>query len=105
MTAETLALIAGVVLSLLFSYIPGFNAWFAALEGVYKRLIMLSLVLVTALVIFGLSCAEWVIGGIGVTCDQAGILMLVEMFIIVMIANQSMFLASPQTKKVKAAKA
>ena len=47
MTAEELASIAGIVLSLLFSYIPGLKDAYDGLDGDYKRLVMgLSLVVV-----------------------------------------------------------
>ena len=41
MTSEQLAIAAGILLSLAFNYIPGLNDWYQALEGTYKRLIML----------------------------------------------------------------
>jgi len=49
MSAQLLSAVAGVLLSLLFSYIPGASDWFAALDGTRKRLVMLgALVLVAA---------------------------------------------------------
>jgi hypothetical protein len=104
MTAEILSLTAGTALSLVFSYVPGLNAKFAALDPTVKRLWMLGLLLLSALGVFGLSCAGWVFGGIGVTCDQAGIQKLVEVFFLAAIANQTSYALSPETKKVQAAK-
>lgn len=40
MTSDELAAVAGVVLSLAFSYVPGLSGWFDGLRGEYKRLIM-----------------------------------------------------------------
>ena len=40
-SSELIVSIAGVVLSLLFSYIPGLRTWFAALVTETKQLIML----------------------------------------------------------------
>ena len=40
MSPETLTLIAGAALSLLFAYFPGLNTWFAAKSSDVKRLIM-----------------------------------------------------------------
>ena len=77
MTAVSLALIAGTVLSLLFSYVPGMNVWFAGLEGTIKRLIMLVILLLVSVAIYGLSCAGWALGGFEVVCDQAGIRALI----------------------------
>jgi hypothetical protein len=101
MTAEQLALTAGVILSLLFSYIPGLNVKFTALDPVYKRLVMLVLIIISAGGIFGLSCA-----GIlsYVTCDQAGAWGLVELIVLAAIANQSAYLLSPTAAAVKQTK-
>lgn len=105
MTADGLALYAGVVLSLLFSYVPGLNTWFAGLESVYKRLIMLGLLLLTAGVVYGLACAGWAASlGIQLTCDQAGLMQLVQAFMLAMIANQAAYQITPETAKVRAAK-
>ena len=105
MNANGLALIAGTILTLLFSYVPKLNASFAALEPTTKRLIMLGILALSAVAIYGLSCAGWAFGGYEVTCDVAGIKALVEIFIVAVIANQSTFLISPETKKVREAKA
>jgi hypothetical protein len=100
-TPEMLALIAGVVLSLVFSYVPGLNVKFAALDPTYKRLIMLGLLVLTAGAVFGLSCASVLTG---VTCDQPGLMQLVTILILSVIANQSTFAISPLTNAVQIAK-
>jgi hypothetical protein len=100
--AAKLASIAGIVLSLLFSYIPGLNAKFAALESMYKRLIMAGLLLLTAAAIFGLSCAGY---WPQVTCDRGGVLKLIEVFIAALIANQAAYAISPVAPAVQTAKA
>jgi len=94
MTAELLSSIAGIVLSLLFSYVPPFKSWFDNLEGNYKRLIMLGALAVTAGGAYGLACLG--LFGVGITCDMAGALGLVELFIVAAIANQSAYALSPQ---------
>ena len=45
-TPEFLAAVAGVVLSLAFSYVPGLRDWYEALAGEFKRLIMAGVLLV-----------------------------------------------------------
>ena len=105
MSSQLLSLVAGTVLSLLFAYVPGLNTKFASLTGTVKRLIMLGLLALTAVSIYGLSCAGWVFGGISVTCDQAGIQKLIEVFILAAIANQSTYSIAPPTKKVREAAA
>jgi hypothetical protein len=102
LTPDLLAAIAGVVLSLAFSYIPGLNVKFAALNDTWKRLIMLFLLLVVAGVIYGLGCADIIQPGL--TCDKAGLTQLVWMFVLAAMANQTTFKLTPQTKAVKAAK-
>jgi len=97
MTPELLVAIAGIILSLGFSYIPGLDVKFAALDGVYKRLIMLGLILLTAAGTFGLSCAGLIDAA---TCDQAGAWGLVQLFIFAAIANQSAYMLSPETERV-----
>ena len=97
MDATLLASIAGIVLSLAFSYIPGLDTWYAVRDGTVKRLIMLGVLLLTALATFGLSCAKlWPT----VTCDQAGAMKLVEALIFAAITNQSAYLLSPRTQRV-----
>jgi hypothetical protein len=101
MTPELLASIAAIVLSLFFSYVPGLNTWYAALTGVWKRVGMAVLMLFTAGAIFGLSCAQVLTY---VTCDQAGALGLIKIFVAALVANQATFLIAPQTANVKAIK-
>jgi len=106
MTADGLALYAGVVLSMLFSYVPGLNTWFAALESIYKRLIMLGLLLLTAGAVYGIACLGW--GGdlgVALTCDKQGLVELVRAFVLAMIANQAAYQISPEANKVRAVKA
>lgn len=101
MTPELLVSIAGIILSLAFSYVPGLDVKFAALEGVYKRLVMLGLMVLAAAGAFGLSCAGLVDAA---TCDQAGAWGLVQLFIFAAIANQSAYMLSPETERVFRAK-
>lgn len=101
MTAESLAGIAGVVLSLVFSYIPGLNTKYAVLDGVYKRLIMLALLVLTAGAVFGLSCAGW--GNMSVVCSKEGLMGMVQVLLTAIIANQSAYLITPATAAVRRA--
>lgn len=107
MTAQALSAAAGILLSLLFSYVPGINTWYATQSKEAKQAIMLGLLLIISLGAFGLACAGMLyqLFGIEITCDQAGGMELATAFFAALIANQATFLASPQTKKVKAAKA
>ena len=89
MNAEVLASTAGIVLSLLFSYVPKFKDWFDALDGNSKRLIMLGSLFVTAAGVFGLSCTGKF--DIAVVCDLDGALGMFELFVWAAVANQTAY--------------
>ena len=99
LTPEILAAIAAAVLSLLFSYIPKLNVWFASLAQEVKRLSMAGLLLLISAAIFGLGCAGIVNSGI--SCDQAGLIRLITIFIIAIMANQSVYQLTPIPEKVR----
>jgi len=88
LSSEFLASVAGIALSLGFSYIPGLREWFESLDGVYKRVIMAGMLLVVSVAIYALACAG-VVGG--VTCDQPGLIALVQAFISALVANQATY--------------
>lgn len=96
MNAESLSLAAGIALSLVFSYVPGLNAKFAALRPDYKRLIMLGALLVTAGAVFGIACSGWF--DVGVGCNQAGAVEIGKAFVLALIANQAAYAISPGAK-------
>jgi hypothetical protein len=103
LTPAILAAIAGMVLSLFFSYIPGLNTWFAKQVEEIKKSIMLVLLLIVAVVVFVLQCFS--ILDAGLTCDRLGAIQLAWIFLSAVMANQSTFKITPQLKAVKAAKA
>ena len=99
MSAESISLIAGTVLSLLFSYLPGARNWYTQFSPEVKRSIMLGLILLTGGIIYGLSCLGWgVAWGIAPICNQSGLLGLIEQVVIAIIANQSIYAISPLRK-------
>ena len=106
MTAELLTGAAAIILSLIFSYVPGLNTKYAGLKVEYKRLIMLGLLVLVAGASYGLAC--WGIlpdlAGIAMTCDQQGLIALVRLLVIAIISNQSAYSISPRTEAVKIAK-
>jgi hypothetical protein len=106
MSADSLSIAAGVLLSLVFSYIPGLNGKFAELSKEYKQLIMLAVLVIISCAVYGLSCAGWGESwGISVSCDQAGLQALIRSFILAMIGNQSMYTLTPEARAVTQAKA
>jgi len=97
MTPEYLASIIAIALSLLFSYIPGFATWFDPKSPNIKRLVMLALLLLTAVVSFALACAN-LAPELAIACDTAGAWGLFKIFVAAVIANQAAYLISPKGK-------
>ncbi|MCJ7657790.1 MAG: hypothetical protein MUO67_01425 [Anaerolineales bacterium] len=97
MSAESLSLIAGTLLSLVFSYIPGAKDWFMRFDPSVKRLLMLGFIIISAGIVFGLTCLGWGSElGISLNCDHSGLLGLVKQIVIAIIANQSIYAISPR---------
>jgi len=93
MTAEQLAQYAGIILSLGLAYIPWFANWYAPKDAPAKARIMGGLLVLTALGIFGITCAHWItIAALAVTCDRAGLSQLAQILLAALIANQATFL-------------
>lgn len=106
MDANFLSATAAVLISLLFSYVPKLNTWFASLQTEYKRLIMAGALLLVAGVSVWLACAGLAADfGLSVTCDKPGIIGVVQAFILALAANQATYTLSPDTKSVRLAKA
>lgn len=100
MTVEQLGAIAGVLLSLAFSYIPGLSDKFGAQPATTKRLVMAGLLLIVAIGSLALSCANVVVT---VECTQAGVISLVNTFIAALVANQAAYMIAPGVSKSKPA--
>jgi len=102
MTSDLLSSVSGVVLSLLFSYLPGLSAWYGELSGDKKRLVMLSMLALVAGGMYALDCSGLLVkiapdmAGMCSTAD--GWVQVVRAFVLAMIANQSAFALSPQKK-------
>jgi hypothetical protein len=101
-SSELIVSIAGVVLSLLFSYIPGLRTWYAALITETKQLIMLGLLVLVTTAIFVLGC--YGILSTGIACDKFGAIALIQMLIVGIVSNQAAYLISPQANDVVIAK-
>jgi hypothetical protein len=100
--ADTLTLVAGALLSLAFSYIPGLQAKYDSLPPAEKRLIMLGLLVLVTAGIFGLACSGW--GGefgVDLPCGRAGAVHLARMLVLAIMANQATFLISPPLKAAR----
>ncbi len=101
-SSEMIVGVAGVVLSLLFSYIPGLRVWYAALVAETKQLIMLGLLILVSGGIFALGCFD--VLSVNIACDKQGVIQLVFMLISGLVANQATYLISPVASDVAEAK-
>lgn len=101
MDANTLASIAGVILSLVFAYVPGVKEWYGKLDATQKAGTMAILLIAVALGVFAASCGQVV--SVGITCDKQGAVGLVQILVAALIANQSTFLIAvrPNAPPVK----
>ena len=92
MTETTLASLAGIALSLAFSYIPGLRDKYASLTADYKRLVMIVALLLVSICIFAAGCLGY---APKVTCDMPGVQVLLGYFIASALANQSTYMLTP----------
>jgi len=100
MTSDLLVSVAGVVLSLLFSYLPGLSAWYGGLSGDRKRIIMLGMLALVAGGMYALDCGGLLVklepdlAGMCSTAD--GWVQVVRAFMLAISTNQATFLLSPK---------
>ena len=95
MTDSTLAELAGILISLAFSYVPGLKEKYAALDAQRKALVMLGALLAACVVIFAAGCLDYLNY---VSCDMIGVKALVSIFITAAVANQATYLLTPPVK-------
>jgi hypothetical protein len=100
---EALVAIAGFVISLLFTYIPKLNTWYAGMSEDYKKLFMLVVLLITTTVTFVLGCSQ-LIAIENFTCGRQDLLNWIWMFVLSLGVNQGTHLAFPKPRVVKLAK-
>ena len=101
--AQVLMAIAGVVLSVAFTYIPKLNTSYAALCKEVKQLIMLGILVVSAGAIALLDNFGFVDAGIDLSTNQ-GIWAFVMVIITAVVANQGTHLIAPKPESVTKAK-
>ena len=86
MNSTELAALAGLILQLLFEYLPGVEGWYGKLTPQYKRLVMLSLLILAAGGSYAAACyTPWK----AVECNQAGIWQLIAAVFAAVAVNQS----------------
>ena len=109
MTAETISLIAGSLLSLAFSYVPGLHPRWEKLQPVTKRLCMAVLLLLVSAGAFALACVttqnknsvDWGIGLNELKCTWPGAIGMIKVFILALIANQGTYQITPQPNAIR----
>lgn len=102
MTSTELSALAGVLLSLLFEYTPKLSDWYNALSNQYQKLVMAGVLIVAALVAYGLTCGGLTVPGVNLgtlTCTADGAKGLVEAFIAALVSNQATYLIARKTNK------
>lgn len=104
LTPEALAAIFGAVLSLLVTYVPGFNGWYASKPEDQKKALMALGLIVVSIGVFALSCAP-VLGLVQVECSTKGAVDLLGVLIAALMANQTTDRLAPEPAVVKIAKA
>lgn len=93
--------LAGIILSLVFAYVPGLEAWYAALTSVGKRVVMLALLAIVAIGYVALGCSPFgaQFGVPAEVCTQAGFVSVIQAFIAALLANQATYLIAAPSKK------
>lgn len=97
MNSETISMIAGLVLSLAFSYVPGLSTQFDKLEPTQKRLYMGLCVVAVGLASIAWGCVRTN----GTSCDTDTIVGSIRSIIMALMANQSMYAISPKLNSSK----
>jgi hypothetical protein len=92
MTTELIAAVAGITISLLFSYAPGVKDWYDKQPPTHKRLWMLLALLLATAGVLAYRCRGDA-GCYGANAEQA-----VAAFVAAAIANQATYSLSPKSK-------
>jgi len=102
MTTDQISAAAGLLLSLLFSYVPSLNNWMAVQSPTSKRLVTLASLAGATLIVFGLTCTP--LGAtlhLAVACTSASAWQLLPPLFWAAVANQTAFTLSPQRQQYR----
>ena len=99
-TPEVVAGIVGLILTLVFSYFPSLNTWYAGLKSEVKSWIMIGLLVVAAAVITLLAQYGVIPSAAPITWLDFG-----KVVLALLITNQPTYNLLPETQAVKLAKA
>lgn len=92
-TPELISAAAGILISLALSYIPKLKQKWASMDGDYKRLILLVVLLVVSLAVWLINC--YGLEAYLISCDAAGLWGLAKVYVIALIANQATYPLTP----------
>jgi hypothetical protein len=101
---EVLIALAGVVLSVIFTYMPKLRVMYGGLASETKQLIQLILITSIAGIMFAFTCTSFFMVP-GVECTQQGMITLIIYIFLAAGGNQLAYKLSPQPGDVKSAKA
>lgn len=102
-SSDLLIMVSGAVISLLFTYIPNFNAWFAMKSNEVKQLTMLGLLFVITAAVFALGCFD-LIQIENFVCDKNTAVYFIYTFILAVISNQATYQITPKPIAVRQAR-
>lgn len=103
LTPDLIAMVAGLLLALIFDFVPKAKAWFDTKSVEGKRLINAGILFAVVVFIFGFNCLGWASGFHipAVACTQEGALLMVQLFVLALGVNYSTHAISRGvTKKV-----
>lgn len=101
MNAETLSAIAGAILSLGMSYIPGIAPYYNAQSPTVKRAVMAVLLIIATALSLGAGCIG-AFEAIASTCDQNGAETALRALLLALMANQATYMLSPASSETAA---
>jgi hypothetical protein len=93
-TANIISGVAGILLSLGFSYIPSFSEWYYSITKQLRGLVMVGFMALVAVVVWLLSCY---VGYGFVQCTTNGAKVLIEAFVSALLLNQATYQVTPES--------
>lgn len=101
LTPEFIIAVAAALISIVVSYFPKLNVWFASKPEAVKQGIMAGAMVIVTAVVFGLGCLQW-IGINNFACDQVTAVRVAWSLFYAVTINQGIHRLSPKTKEVRA---
>ena len=89
--SELILGIAGVIMQLLFQYVPRVSDWFQNLPN--KGLVALALDVIVGAALFGIACSPFAAElGVGLACETATVFLLLKAIFILAVGQQGAYL-------------